>query len=307
MNDFIILKDFLVLCETKSFSRTAEHRHVSVSGLSRRIQGLEEWAGTALFERRNGELALTEAGYELQKIVLESLPVFEEFRESVARRSGDQKRRIRFCSPHILSTIFFPYWLPRLQEKFREARLSINSDTLPQCLAELNRGKVDFVVALFDENNLIINRLPLLVGSDKYTSIELDTESLIPISVPNAAGQPLFNLHANNDRPVSFLGYSEECHLGWSLQTVLGRKSLNLQQYHDTNLADGLRHMTLCELGMAWLPKSLIREDLGAKRLVRSGEPIFDISLKVKLLRRIAPLTPEAQRLWDYLIKLKEN
>lgn len=52
MTDLIILRDFLVLCETKSFSRTAERRHVSVSGLSRRIQGLEEWAGTALFERR---------------------------------------------------------------------------------------------------------------------------------------------------------------------------------------------------------------------------------------------------------------
>ncbi|WP_350359399.1 LysR family transcriptional regulator [Vreelandella sp. SM1641] len=76
MTDLIILRDFLVLCETKSFSRTAEHRHVSVSGLSRRIQGLEDWAGTALFERRKGELALTEAGYELQKIAFESLPVF---------------------------------------------------------------------------------------------------------------------------------------------------------------------------------------------------------------------------------------
>lgn len=306
MTDLIILRDFLVLCEIKSFSRTAERRHVSVSGLSRRIQGLEEWAGTALFERRKGELVLTEAGYELQKIALEALPGFEEFRESVAQRSGDQQRRIRFCSPHILSTIFFPYWIPRLQEQFREARLSINSETLPQCLVELNRGRADFVVALFDEDNLVNNRLSLSMESNRYTSIELDTERLIPVSVPNATGQPLFNLHANNERPISFLGYSEECHLGWSLQTILKNRSLNLQQYHDTNLAEGLRHMTLSELGMSWLPKSLVREDLNAKRLVRSGAPVFDISLKIKLLRRGAPLTTEAQRLWNYLTKLQD-
>lgn len=305
MTDLIILRDFLVLCETKSFSRTAEHRHVSVSGLSRRIQGLEDWAGTALFERRKGELALTEAGYELQKIALESLPVFEGFRESVAQRTEDQQRRIRFCSPHILSTIFFPYWLPRLQEKFGEARLSINSDTLPQCLIELNRGKADFVVALFDEEDLIKNHLSLLLEGDRYTFIELGTESLIPVSVPNATGQPLFNLNTYTEHPISFLGYSEECHLGWSLQTALKGRNLNLQQYHDTNLANGLRLMTLSELGMSWLPKSLVREDLSAKRLVRSGDLTFDISLKIKLLRRVAPLTPEAQRLWDYLIKLQ--
>jgi DNA-binding transcriptional LysR family regulator len=173
--------------------------------------------------------------------------------------------------------------LPRLQEKFGEARLSINSDTLPQCLIELNRGKADFVVALFDEEDLIKNHLSLLLEGDRYTFIELGTESLIPVSVPNATGQPLFNLNTYTEHPISFLGYSEECHLGWSLQTALKGRNLNLQQYHDTNLANGLRLMTLSELGMSWLPKSLVREDLSAKRLVRSGDLTFDISLKIKL------------------------
>ncbi|MFO6382570.1 LysR family transcriptional regulator, partial [Pseudomonas aeruginosa] len=45
MIDLVMLKDFLVLCRIKSFSRAAQECHVSVSGLSRRIQTLEQWLG----------------------------------------------------------------------------------------------------------------------------------------------------------------------------------------------------------------------------------------------------------------------
>lgn len=200
MTDLIILRDFTVLCETKSFSRTAERRHVSVSGLSRRIQGLEEWAGTALFERRKGALVLTEAGLSLQTVAEQALSSFDRFRRSVVDDLNDQRRRIRFCSPHIMATILFPKWLPRIQEQFPQAKFSIESDTLPECLAALNQGETDFVTALFDCEHLIARRLGVV--SDSYASIELDTEYLIPVSAPNAAGQPLFNLHVADGSPL---------------------------------------------------------------------------------------------------------
>lgn len=62
MIDLVMLKDFLVLCRIKSFSRAAQECHVSVSGLSRRIQTLEQWLGAPVFERHKHALELTEAG-----------------------------------------------------------------------------------------------------------------------------------------------------------------------------------------------------------------------------------------------------
>ncbi|MDQ7728510.1 LysR family transcriptional regulator [Halomonas sp. SpR8] len=303
MTDLIILRDFLALCETKSFNRTAEHRHVSVSGLSRRIQGLEEWAGTALFERRKGALVLTDAGHRLQTVASQALSSLDCFRRSVADDINDQKQRIRFCSPHIMATMFFPQWLPRLQEQFTRAKFSIDSNTLPECLTALNQGETDFVTALFDCEHLIARRLGVV--SDSYASIELDTEYLIPVSAPNVAGQSLFNLHVTDGSPLSFLNYSQECHLEWSLSAMLAQQDLNLQQHHDAGLADSLRHMTLSKLGVAWLPYSLVREDLAAKRLVRAGSDAFDVPLNVVLLRRTTPLPKEAQRLWDGLLEVK--
>ena len=45
------LEDFVSLAETRSFSRSAQLRHVTQSAFSRRIQSLETWAGTDLVDR----------------------------------------------------------------------------------------------------------------------------------------------------------------------------------------------------------------------------------------------------------------
>lgn len=87
---------------------------------------------------------------------------------------------------------------------------------------------------------------------------------------------------------------------------MLAQQGLNLQQHHDAGLADSLRHMTLSKLGVAWLPCSLVREDLSAKQLVRAGSTAFDVPLNITLLRRTAPLTAEAKRLWDGLTEMKD-
>ena len=45
------LEDFVSLAETRSFSRSAQLRHVTQPAFSRRIQSPEAWAGTDLLDR----------------------------------------------------------------------------------------------------------------------------------------------------------------------------------------------------------------------------------------------------------------
>lgn len=45
------LEDFVSLAETRSFSRSAQLRHVTQPAFSRRIQALEAWAGADLVDR----------------------------------------------------------------------------------------------------------------------------------------------------------------------------------------------------------------------------------------------------------------
>ena len=56
------LEDFVSLAETRSFSRSAQLRHVTQSAFSRRIQSLEAWTGFALVDRSSYPTRLTPAG-----------------------------------------------------------------------------------------------------------------------------------------------------------------------------------------------------------------------------------------------------
>ena len=56
------LEDFVSLAETRSFSRSAQLRHVTQPAFSRRIQSLEAWAGVHLVDRSSYPTQLTLAG-----------------------------------------------------------------------------------------------------------------------------------------------------------------------------------------------------------------------------------------------------
>lgn len=71
------LDDFLVLADCRSFTAASRLRNTSQSGLSRRIQSLEQWAGVRLVDREAHPLQLTEAG-------LRFLPVARDLRRAVA-------------------------------------------------------------------------------------------------------------------------------------------------------------------------------------------------------------------------------
>jgi len=56
------IEDFIALAQHQSFSRAAEVRNVTQSGLSRRIQALEQWIGAELIDRSSYPPTLTPAG-----------------------------------------------------------------------------------------------------------------------------------------------------------------------------------------------------------------------------------------------------
>jgi DNA-binding transcriptional LysR family regulator len=300
MIDVNALKDFLVLCQIKSFSRAAERCHVSVSGLSRRIQVLENWLGTPVFERSNVALELTEAGHQLQSVASQVVFALEGLKKSVRTSSEVRDKQIRFAAPHIMSSIFFPDWIPRLHSQFSGAKFSVMSDNLPPCFNALHEDDADFVILLCDEAEAVYERAGMRLRKDQYLTATLGEERLIPICAPNAAGRPIFDLEGQGQTDISFLGYSEECSLGWAMEHALTQFSpLRLVRHHQSSLADGIRAMALSRMGMAWLPESMIRTELMSRTLMRAGPVQFDINLRIIILRRQERLGESAENFWS--------
>ncbi|MCI0592294.1 MAG: LysR substrate-binding domain-containing protein [Chromohalobacter sp.] len=130
---------------------------------------------------------------------------------------------------------------------------------------------------------------------------------MLPVCVPNADGSPRFAL--DNDAGVPFLAYTQGAFLGRSVRMLLKNDPLRmrLKTVYETAMAEGLKGMALQGVGMAWIPDFCIREELAAGRLVRAGDPQWDIPLEIRLYRCSLVHKPGVEKLWRQMMKLPRD
>ena len=112
------LEDFVSLAETRSFSRSAQFRHVTQPVFSRRIQALEAWAGIDLVDRSSYPTRLTQPGETLHAQAIEIQVALQSARNLLRSHRASGQDVIEFAIPHTLAFTFFPHWLMALRGRF---------------------------------------------------------------------------------------------------------------------------------------------------------------------------------------------
>ena len=285
------LEDFLALAASGNFSRAAEERASSQPAFSRRIRGLEEWIGVELFDRSSQPATLTEAGEWFRGVAQDLLA-------RVARLPGDARRitdadaqTLRIASTHALSFTFLPQWLRRLEADAPLGQVQLMSDVLARCEALMLQGKVQFVLAHAHPDA----RGALDTGACRSAGVGDDR--LLPVSAPDGDGQPRHALSAGRS---AVLHYTEESGLGRILRAVLGPR-LDLASprvVFTAHAASVLRTMALDGRGLAWLPATLIHDDLATGRLVPAAPEDWNVALQIRLYREREPLGRTAEAFW---------
>ena len=105
------LEDFVSLAQTRSFSRSAQLRHVTQPAFSRRIQALEGWAGVDLVDRSIYPTRLTPAGETFLAQAHEMLGNLQATRNLMRTHQTSGSDMLDFALPHTLAFAFFPQWL----------------------------------------------------------------------------------------------------------------------------------------------------------------------------------------------------
>ena len=290
------LDDFLALAQSGNFSRAAEERHMTQPAFSRRIRALEEWLGAELFDRSGQPARLTAAGEWFQEIA-------QELMTRVARIPGEAQAvaethstTLRFAATHALSFTFLTRWLHELEARTTVGPITLVSDVLARCEAMLLESRVQFVMSHAHpraSSELIAQGFPFVrVGSDV----------LVPVSAADAAGHPRHRLSlATPASPVPMLSYSPESGLGRILREVCGStlEGRPARTVFEAHLASVLRTMALDGRGLAWLPRSLVADDLASGRLVEAASRDWHIDLEIRLYRARSPLGRAGEDFWQ--------
>ena len=294
MLNFVWLDDFRTLAATGNFSRAAEERHVTQPAFSRRIHALEEWLGADLFDRSTQPAKLTEVGEWFRSVA-------DELAARVARMPGEARivaeasaGTLRIAATHALSFTFLPRWLRGFESRSPLGAVQLVSDVLERCEALMLQSKVQFVLS---------HAHPQAQGAldvDIYLSTRIGKDTLIPVSSPDEQGKSQYRLSPAAGSVVPVLQYTEESGLGRIVRAVVGRRlePVPIRIAFTAHLASVLRTMALDQRGIAWLPETLVEEDIRAGRLVAAGGQDWNIPLEIRLYRHRNPEGSVAEAFW---------
>src|ERR1700712_2644075 len=140
------LEDFVSLAETRSFSRSAEMRHVTQPAFSRRIQALEAWLGTEPIDRSVYPTRLTAAGQVFYEQALAMLSQFHEARTLLRGHTATPLATIEFAVPHTLSLTYFPRWLQRIEAQMGPIHTRLRALNVHDAALALVEGGCDLMM-----------------------------------------------------------------------------------------------------------------------------------------------------------------
>ncbi|GAP37078.1 LysR substrate-binding domain-containing protein [Piscinibacter sakaiensis] len=299
------LEDFVSLAETRSFSRSAQLRHVTQPAFSRRIQALEAWAGIDLVDRSAYPTRLTPAGETFHAQALEILGNLQAARNLLRSHQAGAQDMIEFAVPHSLAFTFFPHWVMDLRQHFGNLKSRLIALNVHDAVMQLTEGGCDLLIAYHHPSQ------PLQLNPDRYEMLSLGHETLAPYAKAvggTGGGAPLFALPPPAGRSVPFLAYASGAYLGRLVEVITqqAQPALNLEPIYETDMAEGLKAMALEGHGVAFLPASSVRKELKAHRLVRAAPAgQHELTMEVRIYRERPELSrlakAGARALWEFL------
>ncbi|NVJ64163.1 MAG: LysR family transcriptional regulator [Flavobacteriaceae bacterium] len=290
------LKDFIALSESQNFSATALQRFTSQSALSRRIRQLEEWVGETLIDRNSNSRFLTQAGETFLPFAQKALLTLNHGAEMARIVSDNEDQQLRIAITHALSLTFFPKWFRHIGGAVNASSVQLMADTAQTCLHRFQEQEVQFCITYAEHTQNSKqswqHREYKTIGQDKLVAVYQQAQFV------NQHPEAKFGSSS-----LPFLYYSEQSGLSHFLHasTTFQQYQSQLTPYLCAPNASVLKNLTLQGLGVAWLPHSLIEQDLASGTLSRVPSMHADMHLEIRLYRQSVSLNNAAETLWSSL------
>jgi DNA-binding transcriptional LysR family regulator len=285
------LEDILAVLDTGSFVRAAERRSLTQSAFTRRIRAIEDSLGAPLFDRSHKPVTLLPAIREREAQMRRLASDLRALGDSLRGAALGQDRAISLACQHAITTTVSPGLVRRLTES-TGASVRVRSGNRDECLLMLLSGEVDLVVS-YDLAGVGAAPTPA------FRDHRLGEETLRPVCTPVMAksltGESLPVITYPRD---VFLGQVMEAHV-WprlSAGTHLHRKA-------ETALTLAAYHYALDGIGVAWLPGSLVAQDLAGGALVDPFAGGLRLTLEIRLLCLREGARPGALEAWGTLVQ----
>lgn len=156
------LEIFVTIARLMSFTRAAEHLHMTQPTVSQQLAMLEAQVGTPLIERDTRRLRLTPAGETLLPYAEKLLALSEEALEATRAAAGLADRTLRLGVGHTLAIYVLPELLSRYQAKYPDHPARISVGNTAQLLALVASEVVELALVGFPAEHPDVEVTPFM-------------------------------------------------------------------------------------------------------------------------------------------------
>lgn len=293
--DLSWIRSFIALARTRNFSRAAAQNNVTQPAFSRRIRALEAWLGSDLIDRSTHPTQLTQAGERFLGVADDIDQKLAQVRAEIAEAAPSERPKVVIAAQHTLACSFLPGFLGSLREQANTNLYVVYAENIHDCSERLIAGNADILLAFAPANGP-----PRLAACDVECR-RVGRDRLIPVVAPDPSGAPRYALDETSTRPTPWLSYGEGTLLEPLVYELIDGRGLAVDAVVRNPITEVLRRFALAGLGVAWLPRSIVADDLDAGRLVEAGGAGWVIDLPVCAYRLAREPDRGVEEIWSNL------
>lgn len=148
---FDLLKTFLAVVDTESFTMAGRQVHLTQSAVSMQIKRLTEIVGRPLFHIQGKNISLSVTGELLVGHAKKILQAREEALTALSQ--PDLTGKIRLGSPEDYTSLFLPRILAGFAKMYPNVQFVLTCEPTPSLMTLLNKGKLDIGIFTAADTN----------------------------------------------------------------------------------------------------------------------------------------------------------
>ena len=286
------IDDILAVLDNGSLARAAEKRLLTQSAFTRRVRMIEDNIGTTLFDRRRKPVTLMPGVQALEPELRDLSNRLHKLRQTLKTSSEQAGKSLSFICQHALTATISPKVVRALTAD-GETSVRVKSGNQDECLMQLLSKEVDFAImyAIPDEE-------PPEPGNG-FEAVTLGADMLIPVCAPKVQ-------QSINNATVPVINYPPDVFLGQVVARMISPRlpdEIVVQPIAETALTLAMLQLALNEIGVAWLPQSLVTEYLMQGTLVRINLDLPTQALNIRLIRLSEAQAQHNDWTWRYLVE----
>jgi DNA-binding transcriptional LysR family regulator len=250
------LRVFKAIASTRNVATAAKALFMTPSSVSMQLKALERDLRVPLYERRKGQINLTEAGLMLLRYADTMLAAEEEATQEIAALRGTLRGRLRFGTNTTGGMYVVPAMIRQFRDAYPEVEVSLAIDSSPRIMDAILQGIVDLGI------------IGGPVDSTRFEIEKVGSDELIPIVSPahHLASEDHVSLESLSSESLILPGLGSRSR--WLLETMLRERDFHARVALTMSGTEEVKKAVEANLGIGFVSRYAIGREIEDGSLV---------------------------------------